>query len=89
MDWTAAVAGDALLSSICLAVALFVCLGLLFGFSWRTGAAAVVAVVAVNLFYTGGAPLVVAAVLRPFHSLATTGHPPEPPPEQPSHWPNG
>ena len=89
MDWSAAVAGSALLSSMCLAVILFVCLGALFGYRWRTGAVAVVAVVAVNVFCTGGAPRVIATVLRPFHTLATTQPPPDPPVETPSHWPNG
>jgi hypothetical protein len=89
MDWSAAVASNALLSSIFLAVALFVVLGLLFGYGWRTGAVVVVVVVGVNVFCEGGAPWVIATVLRPFHTLATTGHPPEPPPDQPSHWPNG
>jgi|RhiMetdeSRZDD1v2_1073273.scaffolds.fasta_scaffold2197918_1 hypothetical protein len=89
MGWTAAVAGSALLSSICFAVALFGGLGALFGYGWRTGAVALLAVVAVNLFYPGGAPRVVAGVLRPFHTLASVRPPPEAPDEHPSHWPNG
>ena len=89
MDWSAAVASDALLSSIFLGVALFVVLGLLFGFGWRTGAVVVAVVIGVNVFCEGGAPLVIAAVLRPFHTLATTGPPPEPPADHASHWPNG
>lgn len=89
MDWSAAVAGNALFSSVCLGVVVFVGVGLPFGFSWRTALVALVAVVAVNVFCTGGAPLVMATVLRPLHTLATTGHPPEPLPEKPSHWPNG
>jgi hypothetical protein len=83
-----AIAGNALLSSICLAVVLFVCLGLVFGFGWRIGAVAVVLVVAVNVFWTGGAPGVVAGFLRPFRT-ASTWHPPPPPIEKPSSWPNG
>jgi hypothetical protein len=89
MDWSTAVAGSALLSSICFAAALFGCLGALFGYGWRTGAVALLAVVTVNLFYPGGAPRVVATVLRPFHTLATTRPPSEAPGEHPSHWPNG
>jgi hypothetical protein len=89
MDWSAALAGSALLSSIGLALALFVGLGFVFGYGWRTGAVAVLVVVAVNLFCTGGAPQVIATALRPLHTLATTRHLPEPPEEKPSHWPNG
>ena len=89
MDWSAAVAGNALLSSICLALALFACLGFVFGYGWRTGVVAVLAVVMVNVFCTGGAPKMIATVLRPFHTLATTRHLPAQPADQPSHWPNG
>jgi hypothetical protein len=89
MDWSAAVAGSALLCSICFAVILFGCLGLLFGHDWRTGAVAILAVVAVNVFYPGGAPRVIATILRPFHMLATLRPPPDPPAGDPSHWPNG
>jgi len=88
MDSSAAVAGSALLSSVCCAVVLFGCLGFVFGYGWRTGAIAMLAVVAVNAFYPGGAPRVIATVLRPFHTLATAPDP-EPPVEKPSHWPNG
>jgi hypothetical protein len=82
-----AVAGNPLLSSIVLVVILFVGLGVLFGHRWRTGAVAVVAVVALNVFYAGGAPRVMANILRPFHTLATYRHPPEPPVEKPAPWP--
>ena len=89
MDWSAAIAGSPLLSFICLAGTLFACLGFVFGYGWRTGAVAVVIAVAVNVFCPGGAPRVVADVLRPVHVLATTRHPQDPPDEKPSHWPNG
>jgi len=83
----AMVAGNPLLSSLALAVILFLGLGMLFGHRWRTGAVAVVVVVALNVFYAGGAPRVMAKILRPFHTLATYRHPPEPPAETPAPWP--
>jgi len=83
----ATVAGNPLLSSVALAVIVFLALGMFFGHRWRTGAVAVVAVVAVNLLYAGGAPRVIANILRPFHTLATYRHPPEAPVETPKPWP--
>jgi len=88
MDWSAAVAGSALLSSICCALVLFTCLGFVFGYGWRTGAVAVLAVVAVNVLYPGASAQVMAKILTPFHELGTAPRPPQPE-EKPSHWPNG
>lgn len=87
MDWAAAVAGSALLSSIALGAIIFVGLGMLFGYGWRTRIVVVVAVVAVNLFLPGGAPRVMATVLRPFHTVATYRLGREPPVEKPAPYP--
>ena len=80
-------AGDGLIASVGLALGLFLVLGMFADYRWRTAAVAVVAVGAVNLFYTGGAPRVVATLLRPLHTLATTRPPPAPPVEKPATWP--
>jgi hypothetical protein len=83
----ATLAGNPLLSSVALALIVFAALGMFFGHRWRTGAVAVAVVVTVNVFYVGGAPRVIASILRPFHTLATYRHPPEPPVETPAPWP--
>ena len=74
-------------ASVGLAVVLFLVLGLFADYRWRTAVVAVVAVAALNLFYTGGAPRVVAIILRPLHALATTRPPPEAPVEKSAPWP--
>ena len=61
--------GGSLVASIQLAGALFVGLAIFFGFRRRTGVLAVLAVVAVNVFYPGGAYRVVSAALLPLRVL--------------------
>jgi len=87
MSWAELLAGSGLGASVGLAVALFLVLGMFADYRWRTAVVAVVAVGALNLFYAGGAPRVVAMVLRPLHALATTRPPPEAPVEKPTTWP--
>ena len=89
MDGSAAIAGSGLLSSLCFVAVVFGCLGVVFGHGWRMATIAVLALVAVNVFYPGGAPRVIATILRPFHTLATSRPPPEAPAGGASHWPNG
>ena len=87
MGWMEVVAGDGLIASVGLALGLFLILGMFADYRWRTAAVAVVAVGALNLFYTGGAPRVIATLLRPFYTLATARPAPPPPVEKPTTWP--
>ena len=75
------------MASVGLALSLFLIVGMFADYRWRTAVVAVVAVGAVNLLYEGGAPGVVATLLRPFYTLATTRPAPPPPPEKPTTWP--
>ena len=75
------------MASVGLALGLFLILGMFADYRWRTAVVAVVAVGAVNLFYTGGAPRVVASLLSPLYTLATTRPAPPPQPEKPTTWP--
>ncbi len=69
MFWATALTGGSLLASAQLAGALFVGLAIFFGFRWRTSMLAVIAVVAMNVFYPGGAYRVVSAALLPLQVL--------------------
>ena len=69
MFWATALTGGSLLASVQLAGVLFVGLAIFFGFRWRTSMLAVIAVVAVNVFYPGGAYRVASAVLLPLRIL--------------------
>jgi len=75
------------MASVGLALCLFLIIGMFADYRWRTAVVAVVAVGALNLFYEGGAPRVIATLLRPFYTLATTRPAPPPPPEKPTTWP--
>jgi hypothetical protein len=63
--WATALTGGSLVASAQLAGALFLGLAIFFGFRWWAGMLAVIAVVAVNVFYPGGAYRVVSAALYP------------------------
>jgi hypothetical protein len=81
------IAGNGLIASVGLALGAFLILGMFADYRWRTAVVAVVAVGALNLFYAGGAPRVVANLLRPFYTLATTRPAPPLPVEKPTTWP--
>ena len=69
MHLAAVLTGGSLVASAQLAGALFVGLATFLGFRWRTSMLAVIAVVAVNVFYPGGAYRVVSAALLPLQVL--------------------
>ena len=69
MHWATALTGGSLVASAQLAGAFFVGLATCLGFRWRTSVLAVIAVVAVNVFYPGGADRVVSAALLPLQVL--------------------
>jgi len=87
MGWMEVFAGSGLMASVGLALGLFLIIGMFADYRWRTAVVAVVAVGALNLFYAGGAPRVVATLFRPFYALATTPPAPPPPVEKPTTWP--
>ena len=69
VHWVTVLTGGSLVASARLAGALFVGLAIFFGFRWRTSLLAVIAVVAVNVCYPGGASRVVSAALLPLQVL--------------------
>ena len=69
MHLATALTGGSLVASAQLAGALFVGLAAFLGFRWRTSMLAVIAVVAVNVLYPGGADRVVSAALYPLQAL--------------------
>jgi len=87
MGFTEVLAASGLTASVDLALALFLVIGMFADYRWQTAVAAVIAVGALNLFYAGGAPRVVAAILQPLHTLATIRPAPERPAETPKPWP--
>jgi hypothetical protein len=68
VDWVTALTGGSLSASATLAGALFLGLGSFFGFR-RMRIPAVIAVVALNVFYPGGAPRIVSGALSPLQML--------------------
>jgi hypothetical protein len=67
--WATALTGGSLVASAELAVALFLVLAIFLGFRWHTSLVAVIAVVAVNVCYPGGAFRIVTAALLPLRVL--------------------
>jgi hypothetical protein len=67
--WATVFTGGSVVASAQLAGVIFLGLAIFLGFRWRTGMLAVVAVIAMNLIYPGGAHRVVRAALLPLRIL--------------------
>jgi hypothetical protein len=67
--WTTVLTGGSLVASALFAGVLFLGFAVYFGFHWQTGILALIAVVALNLFYPGGAPRVLSTALLPLKIL--------------------